>query len=36
MSELTPYLCVGDARAAMEWYADVLGAEVIGRADRDG
>lgn len=28
MSELTPYLCVGDARAAMEWYADVLGAEV--------
>ena len=29
MSELTPYLCVSDARAAMEWYADVLGAEVI-------
>jgi PhnB protein len=28
MSELTPYLCVGDARAAMAWYADVLGAEV--------
>lgn len=28
MSELTPYLCVGDARAAIEWYVDVLGAEV--------
>ena len=29
MSELTPYLCVSDARAAMKWYADVLGAEVV-------
>jgi uncharacterized glyoxalase superfamily protein PhnB len=29
MSELTPYLCVGDARAAIEWYVDVLGAEVV-------
>ncbi|WP_243057192.1 glyoxalase/bleomycin resistance/extradiol dioxygenase family protein [Nocardioides sp. SR21] len=28
MSELTPYLCVVDARAAIAWYADVLGAEV--------
>ena len=28
VSELTPYLCVRDARAAIEWYADVLGAEV--------
>lgn len=28
MAELTPYLCVDDARAAIEWYADVLGAEV--------
>lgn len=28
MRQLTPYLCVGDARAAMEWYADVLGAEL--------
>ena len=28
MSELTPYLAVSDARAAIEWYADVLGAEV--------
>jgi PhnB protein len=29
MSELTPYLCVADARAAIKWYADVLGAEVV-------
>ncbi len=28
MSELTPYLCVADARAAIAWYRDVLGAEV--------
>jgi PhnB protein len=28
MSELTPYLCVEDARAAIEWYVGVLGAEV--------
>ena len=28
-SELTPYLCVPDARAAIEWYVDVLGAEVV-------
>lgn len=28
MSELTPHLCVADAREAMKWYADVLGAEV--------
>jgi uncharacterized glyoxalase superfamily protein PhnB len=28
MSELTPYICVDDARAAIEWYADVLDAEV--------
>jgi len=28
MSELTPYLCVEDSRAAIEWYVDVLGAEV--------
>ncbi|HET9420342.1 MAG TPA: VOC family protein [Nocardioides sp.] len=26
---LTPYLCVADARAAIEWYVDVLGAEVV-------
>jgi uncharacterized glyoxalase superfamily protein PhnB len=28
MCELTPYICVPDARAAIEWYAAVLGAEV--------
>jgi uncharacterized glyoxalase superfamily protein PhnB len=28
MSDLTPYLCVADARAAIAWYGDVLGAEV--------
>lgn len=28
MSELTPYLCVPDSRAAIEWYAAALGAEV--------
>jgi PhnB protein len=28
VGELTPYLCVADARAAIEWYVDVLGAEV--------
>ena len=28
MSELTPYICVGDSRAAIEWYRDHLGAEV--------
>jgi PhnB protein len=29
VSELTPYLCVAGARAAIEWYVDVLGAEVV-------
>jgi PhnB protein len=28
MSELTPYLAVHDARAAIDWYAAALGAEV--------
>lgn len=28
MSELTPYLCVADARAAIAWYTQTLGAEV--------
>lgn len=28
MSELTPYLCVSDARAAIEWYVAYLGAQV--------
>lgn len=28
MPELTPYLCVADVRAAVEWYVTALGAEV--------
>ena len=28
MSRLTPYVCVRDARAAIDWYAEVFGAEV--------
>jgi PhnB protein len=28
MSELTPYIAVPDARAAIEWYVEHLGAEV--------
>ena len=28
MSELTPYLAVRDARAAIDWYVEHLGAEV--------
>ena len=28
MTQLTPYLCVADARAAIEWYVAALGAEV--------
>lgn len=28
MSELTPYLAVRDARAAIEWYVAALGAEI--------
>ena len=34
MSELTPYICVADSRAAIEWYRDHLGAEVVVRAHR--
>ena len=30
MSRLTPYLCVRDVPRAAEWYADVLGARVVG------
>jgi uncharacterized glyoxalase superfamily protein PhnB len=30
MSELIPYLAVRDARAAMAWYAEALGAHVVG------
>ena len=29
MGELTPYICVSDARAAIDWYVGVLGAEVV-------
>ena len=29
MAELTPYICVADAPAAVAWYVDVLGAEVV-------
>ncbi len=28
VSTLTPYLCVADARAAIAWYTDAMGAEV--------
>lgn len=30
MSILTPYLCVEDARRAIDWYREHLGAEVVG------
>lgn len=30
MAELTPYLAVADARAAMDWYVAHLGATVVG------
>lgn len=29
MAELTPYLAVRDARAAIQWYTEHLGAEVV-------
>lgn len=29
LTELTPYLHVSDARAAIDWYRDVLGAAVV-------
>jgi uncharacterized glyoxalase superfamily protein PhnB len=29
MGELTPYICVADARGAIDWYVGVLGAEVV-------
>lgn len=29
MSELTPYICVADSRAAIEWYRERLGAKVV-------
>jgi uncharacterized glyoxalase superfamily protein PhnB len=31
MSALTPYLCVSDSRAAIEWYREVFQATVRGR-----
>src|SRR5690349_16161561 len=30
MSQLTPYLAVRDARAAMAWYAEAFGAQAVG------
>jgi PhnB protein len=29
VGELTPYICVSDSRAAIAWYAEALGAEVV-------
>ena len=29
MNELAPYLCVADARAAIDWYRRVLGARIV-------
>ena len=31
MSELIPYICVADSRAAIEWYRDVFQARVQGK-----
>jgi PhnB protein len=31
MSDLTPYLCVRDSRAAIDWYAEVFHAAVQGK-----
>ena len=31
MSDLTPYLCVADSRAAIDWYAEVFQAAVKGK-----
>jgi uncharacterized glyoxalase superfamily protein PhnB len=28
MSEIRPYLCTGDARAAVDWYVEAMGAAV--------
>src|SRR5439155_18543231 len=30
MSQLTPYLAVRDARAAIDWYTDAFGARLVG------
>ncbi len=29
MTELTPYVCVADARSAIEWYVGALGAAIV-------
>jgi PhnB protein len=29
MTDLTPYICVADSRAAIDWYTEALGAEVV-------
>jgi uncharacterized glyoxalase superfamily protein PhnB len=31
MNELTPYLCVSDSRAAIDWYGEVFSATVQGK-----
>jgi PhnB protein len=31
MSELTPYICVSDSRAAIDWYGEVFSAAVQGK-----
>jgi uncharacterized glyoxalase superfamily protein PhnB len=31
MSNLTPYICVADSRAAMQWYGEVFEATVTGK-----
>jgi PhnB protein len=31
MSDLTPYLCVANSRAAIDWYGEVLQATVKGK-----
>jgi uncharacterized glyoxalase superfamily protein PhnB len=36
VSALTPYLVVRDARAAIDWYAEVLGARTVGEPYADG
>ena len=36
MSDLTPYLCVADSRAAIDWYGEVFQATVKRQAVCDG
>ena len=36
MSHLTPYLCVADSRAAMDWYAEVFQGHREGQAIHHG